>query len=82
VTVVRTTARATAASAGWGWRMFWWIVFPPVGLLLSWQHGKRVRHRQTIRATTRVEVAVREHAATVDQRLAAMRREGMPCPGC
>jgi len=27
-------------------------------------------------------VAVREHAATVDQRLAAMRREGMPCPGC
>lgn len=82
MTVVRATAKVTAASAGWGWRVFWWIVFPPIGAVMSWQHGRNRRHRQTLRATARVETAVREHAMTVDQRLAAMRREGMPCPGC
>lgn len=35
---------------GWCCRVSWWVVFWPIGLLLSCRRGTRRRHAQTIAA--------------------------------
>lgn len=40
-------------SIGWCARMFWWVFFWPVGLILSIRRGTRKRHQETMRALQR-----------------------------